>query len=187
MNKIIHRSVSLHCDVYQAFDMFTRPELVQTWLAPVAEVVPMVSGKYELYWDMDAGSTKGRGKRRSTSTIQRNNTAGCKITAIEPGKLLSFEWKGPEQFEFMNEADPLTHVVVYFQSSSSGPIPQTTVHFIHSGWHNTHEWDAARRWFEVFWSNAFERLDKQLGLLADNNVQRRLRGMRYTLPTRLQR
>lgn len=174
MNKIIHRSVHLHCDAYQAFEMFTRPDLLRTWLAPTADVEVSVGGKYELFWDTDQPEEC------------RYATTGCKITAIEPGKLLSFEWKGPEQFGFMNDADPLTHVVVYFQMSGTGSIPQTTVHFIHSGWHNAREWDSARRWFEVFWNNAFDRLDKQVCMLADSGAQRRLRGMRYALPTRLQ-
>ena len=84
MDKIIHNTIQLNCDEDQAFKMFTINKNLESWLTLQADVEPKAGGKYELFWDPN--------DRENDSTI------GCKITAIEPGKFLSFEWKGPQQF-----------------------------------------------------------------------------------------
>jgi uncharacterized protein YndB with AHSA1/START domain len=107
-----------------------------------AEVEARLDGKYELFWDPE--------------NPQKDSTIGCKVTALEPGKFLSFEWKGPSQFShFMNNTDPLTHVTVFFI-----PIdPKTTeAHLIHTGWRDSQDWREARKYFEEAWSSAFGKL-----------------------------
>lgn len=149
MNKILYHSVRLHCEVERAFKMFTVNENLQSWLTVIADVKPVVGGKYELFWNPE--------DRENDSTI------GCKITAIEPSKLLSFEWKGPKQYKhFMNNADPLTHVVVSFIpcNEKDSPTLYTEIHLIHSGWRSSAEWEEARLWFENAWNVAFENLNK---------------------------
>src|SRR4051794_21750147 len=88
MGKIITQSTRLHCSTERAFAMFTQNEQLQVWLTRSANVEPVVGGSYELFWDLDDPET--------------NSTLGCKITALEPGVLLAFEWKGPPVFRFMN-------------------------------------------------------------------------------------
>ena len=101
MDKIIHVSTTLKCNPHKAFEFFTFNKWLEKWLTEVADVEPVVGGKYELFWNPD--------DRENDSTI------GCRITALEVDKFLSFEWKGPQQFKhFANCADPLTHVVVLF-------------------------------------------------------------------------
>jgi uncharacterized protein YndB with AHSA1/START domain len=128
--------------------MFTVNEYLQSWLTAAADVEPVVDGKYELFWNPE--------DRENDSTI------GCKITAIERGRFLSFDWKGPKQFKkFMNKADPLTHVVVFFTPGEElGPNRTTEVHLIHSGWRDSKEWEEARLWFEKVWDKALEELAK---------------------------
>ena len=144
-HKIIHASVYLNCNVHRAFEMFTVNECLQAWLPKLADVEPVVDGKYELFWDPE--------------NPEDNSTIGCKVTAVEPDKFISFEWKGPVQFKhFMNEADPLTHVVVFFLPCDTQTSPQTEVHLIHSGWRNTEEWAEARPFFKRAWDIAFDKL-----------------------------
>ena len=153
MNKILYQTVRLHCDANQAFEMFTKNEHLQSWLTTVADVEPKVGGKYELFWNPD--------DRENDSTI------GCKVTAIGPNTFLAFEWKGPKQYKhFMNEADPLTHVVVFFiPCNPENPSTHSTeVHLIHSGWGSTAEWEEARLWFERAWTEAFKTLRKQINV-----------------------
>jgi len=120
--------------------MFTVNEAVDSWLilpfdGDHAEIEPKIGGKYELFWD-----------RKSR---ENNSTLGCKITAIEIGKFIAFEWKGPTEFrQFMNNADPLTHVVVFFIPSIEGAGTWTDVHLVHSGWGSSPEWQQARDYFE---------------------------------------
>ncbi|UCG92090.1 MAG: SRPBCC domain-containing protein [candidate division WOR-3 bacterium] len=147
MNKILYHTIQLHCATEHAFKMFTENEHVQKWLTEVADIEPKVGGKYELFWNPE--------DRENDSTI------GCTITAIEPNKFLAFEWKGPQHYKhFMNDADPLTHVVVFFISSRENKRSETAteVHLIHSGWRSSPEWEEARLYFEKAWNDAFDRL-----------------------------
>lgn len=142
-DKIIYHSTRLKCDLKKAFQMFTVNKHLEKWLTQVADVEPKVGGKYELFWNPE--------DRENDSTI------GCKILALQPNKFLSFEWKGPKQFKhFMNEAKPLTNVVIFFISSQQG----TEVHFLHSGWGNTPEWEEARQWFDKTWKTTLTELRK---------------------------
>jgi hypothetical protein len=150
MDRIIYQHGRLSCDVHRAFEMFTVNHLVESWLAPVAEVEPVEGGRYELFWNPE--------NREQDSTI------GCKVTALEEDRFLSFEWKGPTQYShFMNDADPLTHVVVFFIPQTEGSVPHTEVHLVHSGWRSSEEWEEARQWFERAWRAAFEELERQVG------------------------
>jgi uncharacterized protein YndB with AHSA1/START domain len=148
MNKVICCSARLPCDAHRAFEMFASNERLKSWLTTEAAVEPAPGGKYELFWD--------------PSNREHNSTIGCRVTAIEPDKFLSFEWKGPTQFEhFMNRADPLTHVVVFFISCSEEANACTDVYLVHSGWRSSPDWEEARQWFENAWNGAFERLREE--------------------------
>lgn len=145
MDKIIVQSARLHCAVERAFAMFTQNEQLQRWLTNIADVEPEPGGRYELFWDPD--------------DPERNSTLGCKVTAMEPDALLAFEWKGPAQFRFMNEADPLTHVAVFFAPCAEVLTPCTDVHLLHTGWRATEDWQEARTYFVRAWENAFTELE----------------------------
>ena len=141
MAAVIHLSAELACDATEAYRLFTDSAALQSWLAPVAEVEAVVGGKFELYWDPADRSD--------------NHTAGCRITALTPGELVAFDWRGPSQFrEAMNEIDPLTHVVVSFTPVGTG----VHVHLVHSGWRHTPDAQEARAWFERAWTMAFQQL-----------------------------
>ncbi len=151
MDKILYHSIRLDCDPKQAFKMFTVNEYLESWLTMKAEVEPRIGGKYELFWN--------------PQDRENDSTLGCKITAIEPNKLLSFEWRGPKQYKhFMNKTNPLTHVVVSFIPCNkiNNQSPCTEVHLVHSGWRSSTEWEEARLWFKKAWQNAFENLKKQI-------------------------
>ena len=101
MENIIILKEKLNCSIQKAFEMFTNNTMLEKWLTVKADIVPEVAGKYELFWDPDNPNI--------------NSTIGCYITGIEHNEYLSFNWKGPEQFQsFMNISNPLTHVVVTF-------------------------------------------------------------------------
>ncbi|MHA1712585.1 MAG: SRPBCC family protein [Candidatus Ranarchaeia archaeon] len=151
MGNIIHLAVPLPCDVQTAFNMFTVNKLLESWLAIKANVEPVKDGRYELFWD--------------PSDPNHNSTLGCRITSIEQGHFLSFEWKGPKQFEhFMNTFDPLTHVIIFFLPCPEAPDHCTEVHLIHTGWRNSSEWEEARKWVEKSWREAFTRLSEIVSL-----------------------
>ncbi len=141
MDKIIYRSIALKCSVHKAFEIFTVNELIETWLTNIADVEPFIGGKYELFWEPD--------------DRENNSTIGCKVTAIENDKFISFEWRSPKQYKhFANNADPLTHVVVFFIPDGEN----TEIHVIHSGWRSSSEWEEARQWQDRAWTGALKAL-----------------------------
>ena len=143
MDKIIHLTANLQCGAQRAFELFTNNSLLESWLVNVAEVELKVGGKYELFWE--------------PNDRENNSTIGCRITAIQPDEFLSFEWRSPKQYKhFANNADPLTHVVVFFIPSDGS----THVHLIHSGWRSSPEWEEARQWQRIAWDGAFKALEK---------------------------
>lgn len=143
MDKIIYHSIRVKCNPKRAFEMFTINRHLEQWLTQVADVEPKVGGKYELFWN--------------PKDTENDSTNGCKILAVQPDNFLCFEWKGPKQFKhFMNEAKPLTNVVVFFTPSQQG----TQVHLLHTGWSDTKEWDEARQWFNKTWKTSLLELQK---------------------------
>ncbi len=152
MENIVLIKKKIDCDIHTAFNLFTINELLESWLTVEAGVDPKVGGKYELFWDP-------RNK-------EINSTIGCKITGFEQDKFISFDWKGPANFKsFMNFADPLTHVIVFFSPNRIDPN-KTTIHLFHTGWRKDPEWQEARDYFEKAWSNALgvlkEKIKKKL-------------------------
>lgn len=147
MDKILHHTIKLRCEAGKAFEMFTINKHLESWLTVRAEVEAVIGGKFELFWNPE--------DRENDSTI------GCKVTTIEPGKLIAFEWKGPKQYKhFMNNADPLTHVTAVFIPCADIKGPQTEIHVVHTGWRSSREWEEARLWFQKAWEEAFELLKK---------------------------
>ena len=143
MNKVIHLVTLIDCQVSQALKLFTEKILLESWLASVVEVEPVIGWSYQLFWNPD--------------DLENDSTIGCRITAFCPDRLLAFEWKSPRQFtHFANGVDPLTHVSVMFFDKEG----QTEVHLLHSGWRSSPEWEEARIWQEKAWNMALESLRK---------------------------
>ena len=141
MDKIILQTATLNCPAEEAFEMFIDNRNLESWLTMKADVEPKPGGKYELFWD--------------SNDTENNCTVGCKILAIAKPRYLNFEWKGPKHFKhFMNEIRPLTNVTVIFTPNGN----QTLVSLIHTGWHDTDDWDQARQFFITAWKEAFEKL-----------------------------
>jgi len=148
MENIILIKEEIDCDRETAFNMFTKNELLENWLTVKAEVDTKVGGKYELFWVPE--------NRESNSTI------GCKITGIEKGKFISFDWKGPADFEsYMNSADPLTHVIVFFTQNDSDSN-KTIIHLFHTGWRKDPDWQKARDYFDKAWLKALQALKDKI-------------------------
>jgi len=144
MGGIIQIKIEVGCVIHRAFDLFTIDSLLESWLTKKAEVQFEVGGKYELFWEPE--------------NREINSTIGCKITGFEKDKYISFDWKGPIQFQsFMNSSDPLTHVIVFFSPKRDDPA-RTIIHLFHTGWGKGDEWQQARDYFEKAWSLALKEL-----------------------------
>lgn len=135
-NKIIHhQKVIIPCDVKRAFQMFTISKNVEQWLTVKADIVPVAGGIHACFWN-----PKDR---------KNNSAIGCMVTVVEKNKPIAFDWCGPVQFKpFMNDADPLTPVVMAFVPIDTGIDPRTEVYLIRSGWRSGEDWEQTRLFFE---------------------------------------
>lgn len=150
MARVIHRSARLGISPQRAYQYFTERELLESFFAVKAEVEPRVGGKYELDWDPEG------------PPVQK--TVGCKITALQEGRLLAFDWKGPPPHsEVMNSADPLTHVAVSFIPVNDAEGGSTEVHILHSGWRSGEAWEEARAYFDRAWEVVLDGLVEEAG------------------------
>ncbi|MFX0142572.1 MAG: SRPBCC domain-containing protein [Candidatus Hodarchaeota archaeon] len=148
MENIILIKEEIDCDVNTAYSMFTKNEKLQNWLTVKANVEPIFGGKYELFWVPEHP--------------ENDSTIGCKITGIEKNKFISFNWKGPTEFKsFMNYADPLTHVIVFFSDNKNNPN-KTNIHLFHTGWRKDADWQKARDYFEKAWLKALQGLKQKI-------------------------
>jgi uncharacterized protein YndB with AHSA1/START domain len=138
----------LDCDISIAFNSFIVNKILESWLTEKAEVEPRVGGKYELFWD--------------PSNRKINSTIGCKVTGIEKNRYISFNWKGPVQFQSsMNVSDPLTQVIIFFFRNIKNSN-KTDIYLFHTGWRNNLEWQKARDYFKNAWLSAFQRLKNNI-------------------------
>ena len=148
MENIILVKEEINCDVNTVFSMFTKNELLENWLTTKANVDPILGGKYELFWVPEHP--------------ENDSTIGCKITGIEKNKFISFDWKGPAEFKsFMNIADPLTHVIVFFTHNNDNP-KKTIIYLFHTGWRKDSNWQKARDYFEKAWLKALQGLKEKI-------------------------
>lgn len=121
-----------------AWKMWTDAASLKTWLCEDATVGSKVGDSFELFWEPEHRD--------------RNSTIGCKINAIDIGKNICFNWKGPVPFaDFMNVSPAPTYVVVAFRPVGKD---QTLVVLQHGGWGKGPQWDEARKWQEQAWRKA---------------------------------
>jgi uncharacterized protein YndB with AHSA1/START domain len=134
--------VTLNLSASQAWSLWIDDQKLEEWLTAKAHVEPRLHGHYELFWD--------------PAHPHENSTIGCHITAIIPGKLLVFEWKGPVPYaELMNVSPLPTWVQISFEPVDSS---NTVLHFRHSGWGQSPRWSEARTWQLNAWTEAFKNL-----------------------------
>lgn len=146
MNQVILKQFDVVRPPSEVFKYFIDEDKLTQWLCFEAQTDPYVDGRYELYWEPEQD--------------HQNSTEGCRITSFEKPYLLSFDWKGPRSLEkVMNQADPLTHVAVYFHPLAEN---HTRIVLQHSGFGSTEDWQPARMFFEKAWEMALKRLVEML-------------------------
>jgi uncharacterized protein YndB with AHSA1/START domain len=136
--------LNLNVSREEAWSLWTDSRKLEQWLTTVAEVDVRVGGAYELFWD--------------PSNRSENSTLGCKVTALVPNQLFSFQWRGPIPFADLMNVEPFpTWALVSFEPLA---INQTLVHFRHGGWGEGERWMAAREWQKNAWTDAFRALEE---------------------------
>ena len=126
----------------KVFEAWSKPEMLERWLARKAVVDLRVGGAYELFWD--------------PKDPKADNTAGCRIIGLVPDAELSFSWKGPKQFAAV--MGDKTSIFVRLERRDDA----TLLRFVHTGWGSGSDWDKARRSQAEAWKEALENLKNML-------------------------
>lgn len=137
LERILPKNAERVCDAW------LRPGLLSAWLCEAARVTPREGGSYELFWDPPNPAS--------------NSTLGCRLLAVEPGRRLEFDWRGPDQLlELMPTGR--TRVEVRFVPAGKG----CRLELSHKGFGEGPEWERAVDWQSRAWSSALDRLQSLL-------------------------
>lgn len=129
---------------------WTKTEEITKWFSPDAYIEPCPGGAYELFFD--------------PSNHEHQSTKGCKITILDPMKILGFTWKGPDQLaSLMNNPSSLTSVRVDFTARDE----VTQINVEHSGWGEGKEWAEAINWHRKAWKGVLSNLKSMLKSICD--------------------
>lgn len=139
----LHINLPVKGSADEVYAMFVKEKKVKKWLAIDANIKHELDGCYEL-------SLKDKSNKI--------NKISGKITVADKGKVLGFKLHKYTLFSDLAD-NPSTQVYVIFDSSKSNSNA-TEIHLLHTGWGNSENCLEARTWFEVYWRNALERLQK---------------------------
>lgn len=106
---------------------------LKSFFTPVMKVEFKPGGCFEMYFDPDADTgLKG--------------SEGCKIMALETGKMLTFSWNAPPELPEVRRQK--TFCSFYLSDRREG---QTVLDFTHSGFGSSKDWQTCRQYFERAW------------------------------------
>jgi uncharacterized protein YndB with AHSA1/START domain len=118
--KPIHLEASVKASVDEAFAAWTTNKGAASFISPHTNIDPRVGGAFEIYFNGEAEPG-------------HQGSEGCRIMAIEPGKMLSFSWNAPP----------------------------TRVTLDHMGWGEGVEWAKVHAYFEDAWPRVLGSMTKR--------------------------
>ncbi len=142
---IVHEAV-VPGTARDVFALWISVDGVKSFFAPDARVEARVGGRYEMIFDTEKdpeGADFG--------------TKGAIILALDEGRRLVFEWKGPPWATEMNVRPFPTRVTVSFDELPGAP-PKTRVRLVHEGFGTGGSWPQAHDKFRVAWRLVLDRL-----------------------------
>ena len=141
--RAIEKSIVVNATVDQVWDAWTTREGIVSFFAPDAKIEPRVGGAFQIYIDPDA-------------TPGRKGADDMRYMALQPKKMLSFDWNAPPHLP--QARAQRTFVVVRIDPVTD---KETRVSLYHTGWGDGGEWDQAYAYFDRAWGNVLANLRKR--------------------------
>ena len=139
----LDQQIDIAATLDQAWDAWTTRDGIVSFFAPDAKIEPRVGGAFQIYIDPTApAGSKGADDMR--------------FMAIQPKKMLSFDWNAPPSLP--EARAQRTFVVVRFEPLGERST-RITLH--HSGWGEGGEWDKAYAYFDRAWGHVLGNLKKR--------------------------
>lgn len=133
--RALDKEVVVAADVDAVWQAWTTSEGIVSFFAPGAEIEPRVGGAFRVFFD-----PKGEPGLKGADDMR--------ILAIQPKKMLSFDWNAPPHLAQARQQR--TFVVVRLVPVDA---KNTRVTLHHIGWGEGGEWDQAYTYFDRAWGN----------------------------------
>jgi uncharacterized protein YndB with AHSA1/START domain len=141
--RALDKEVVVNATLDQAWDAWTTREGIVAFFAPDAKIEARVGGAFQIYMDpLATPGNKGADEMR--------------YLALQPKKMLSFDWNAPPSLPEAREQR--TFVLVRFEPIGD---KQTKVSLHHTGWGDGGEWDKAYAYFDKAWGNVLANMQKR--------------------------
>lgn len=138
--RALDKEVTVPAGVDAVWQAWTTTEGVTSFFAPGAEIEPRVGGAFRVYFD-PAGEPGMKG------------ADDMRILAIQPKKMLSFDWNAPPS---LPQARQQRTFVIVRLLPVDAKTTRVTLH--HVGWGDGGEWDQAYAYFDRAWGNVLSGL-----------------------------
>jgi uncharacterized protein YndB with AHSA1/START domain len=143
----------------RVFELWTTPDGVRTFFAPLARIEPRVGGAYEILF-APAQDPLG----------YSHGTTGARVLRFVPGRELAFEWitfagdpllgqnAPPMAPRSLRDMRPIPTWVELLFEPVPGDAGRTRVTFNHYGFRRGEPWDESYAWFGRAWTGVLEQL-----------------------------
>jgi uncharacterized protein YndB with AHSA1/START domain len=139
--RVVRKEVQVNAPIEKVWNVWTTNEGATRFFAPEAIIELTPSGRYEMYFDLEAPKGSQGGE-------------GCRVLSFLPMEMLSFEWSAPPEFHEVRKKH--TWVVVQFYPIERN---QTKVRLTHLGWKEGEEWEKVFQYFMHAWDIVLGRLE----------------------------
>jgi uncharacterized protein YndB with AHSA1/START domain len=141
--RAIEIDVVVDAPLEKVWEAWTTPAGIISFFAPAAEVEARPGGPFHIFIN-------------PLAPIGQKGADYMRFMAIQPMKLLSFDWNAPPNLP--QARAQRTFVMLHFEPVGPG---QTRVRLTHVGWGEGGEWDQAYTYFERAWGNVLANLQKR--------------------------
>lgn len=133
--RALDKEVTVPAGVDAVWQAWTTTEGVTSFFAPGAEIEPRVGGAFRVFFD-----PQGEPGQKGADDMR--------ILAIQPKKMLSFDWNAPPSLPQARQQRTFVIVRLHPVDAKSTRV---TLH--HVGWGEGGEWDQAYAYFDRAWGN----------------------------------
>jgi uncharacterized protein YndB with AHSA1/START domain len=133
--RAVDKEIIVPAGVDAVWQAWTTSEGIKTFFAPDALVEPRVGGAFHIH--VDPGAEPGS-----------KGADDMRILAIQPKKMLSFDWNAPPSLPQARQQRTFVIVRLYPVDAKTTRV---TLH--HTGWGDGGEWDQAYQYFDRAWGN----------------------------------
>lgn len=142
--KKIHKQTRIAAPASMVWDKWTTEEGLKSFFAPDCNMELRLNGPFEMYFIQD-------------NPVGLKGSEGCKVLSFIPGRMLSFSWNCPPQFEELRALGPQTYVVIELEEDARG---STMISLQHLGWKEEKGWDEVYEYFDKAWEKVLDWLDQ---------------------------